>query len=242
MNGYKTIDAICIEEKSYFLGENPRAEDPFAVWEVGSGHPHLLCYSDRTVAVQDFCRRVYNWTRLRQRIENRDYHKNHWMLNTRMEITQLTSMRPSLREFLFLAGIRTLGELMKLSDEELSMYKGIRQKRLELIKAGIYQEVLAAKALTALLENQGYTTPQGVIEMTNEQILNCYDINHEQIGRILSFQRDMGGKHYDENDIFYVAGDKVYCCTNCRYRSPDANFCGWCTMKILDEMKEKKRK
>lgn len=78
--------------------------------------------------------------------------------------------------------------------------------------------------------------------MTPAQILDCYGLSYEQIGRIISFQRDMAGKHYDEQDIYYITGDKVYRCTDCNLRNPDTNFCGWCSKKIMDEYKKKHKK
>ena len=34
--------------------------------------------------------------------------------------------------------------------------------------------------------------------------------------------------------------EKKYDCRNCRYKDEVANFCGFCMMKIIDELKERR--
>ena len=34
--------------------------------------------------------------------------------------------------------------------------------------------------------------------------------------------------------------EKVYDCTNCRYKDPLADFCGLCVIKILDKINEER--
>ena len=61
-----------------------------------------------------------------------------------------------------------------------------------------------------------------------------------QLGYLLRWQRDVGGR-YGEKEIYCVAGGRVYYCTECRYRDERSNFCGFCMKKLLDDIAEKKR-
>jgi len=70
-------------------------------------------------------------------------------------------------------------------------------------------------------------------------LLNLH-LTTAQLGYLLLWQRDVGGR-YGEKEMFCVVGGRVYYCTECPYRDERSNYCGWCTRKLLDDMAEKKR-
>jgi hypothetical protein len=61
-----------------------------------------------------------------------------------------------------------------------------------------------------------------------------------QAGYLPHWQRDVAGR-YGERELFCVAGGRIYYCTGCPYRDARTNFCGWCTRKLLDELREGER-
>ena len=236
---YTIKQSLVIGGKIIFLGENPDAALPFATWQ--NGRTDIRCFSGESTAMQDFTCRAFKWVQFQNLMDNRDNKPPRYsLLNTRMNILHIRSLPEALRETLFRGGIHTLGDLMRKLDLcDLNM---MSKSHLKAIKDAIKKEHQIAFRLTKLLKENGYPTLQSVIDMTTAQILDCYGLSYDQIGRVISFQRDMAGLHFDEQDIFYITGDRVYCCTNCRYRNPENNFCGWCSKKILDDYKKKHNK
>ena len=61
-----------------------------------------------------------------------------------------------------------------------------------------------------------------------------------QLGYLLRWQHDVGGR-YGEQEIYCAINGRVYYCTACPYRNELSNFCGVCYRKLLDDLAEQKK-
>jgi len=165
------------------------------------------------------------------------------MLNLKIPINIMNNLCSRTKDSLFYGGIHTLEQLMELTDEQILKIPHIGKMGLREIQHAIVIEREISIALTKKLREEGYKTERSIVLMTLPQILDFYELSFEQIGRILRFQRDIGNLHYEHQELVHTTRDgRIYHCDHCRYRNPDANFCGFCTQMIKDDMETKRKK
>jgi len=158
------------------------------------------------------------------------------MLNPILSIFLLNGLTYGMKEKLYRNGIRTLGMLMTYASEE-EIVSAVGKRGLELVRDAIKKEEKLCIVLAKKLKQEGYDTERSVFMMTIPQILDCYELSDEQIGRILRYQRDLGDRHYEKQELVHTTCDgRIYHCDHCSYRNPSANFCGVCMQMIKDDM------
>ena len=158
--------------------------------------------------------------------------------NPKLPIHELDLSSDKLKRRLYGDEYRTIGRLDSCPAEQLEAL-GYGALALKHIAAALWQHHEYVDGIADVLKSEGITLKM----LPNMQPFDllCLPLTAAQVGYLLRWQRDMGGR-YGEKDIYCDAGGRVYYCTTCRYRDERSNFCGFCTKKLLDDMAEKKRR
>jgi hypothetical protein len=156
--------------------------------------------------------------------------------NPRFPVSELTALSDQLKRRLYGDDFRTIGRLDRCSDEKLQEI-GYNSKAIENIRAAMTNHRNWLAHLADFLLSEGLTEKT----LCAAQVFDLLSlpITSAQLGYLVRWQRDVGGR-YTEKDMFCVAGGRVYYCTKCPYRDERSNFCGVCYQKLLNEMKEGK--
>ena len=151
-----------------------------------------------------------------------------YMLNPHLSIFAIPWLPNTDTELYFNGNIKTLGELMALTDKEILAIKKEKEQ---------------AYYVSNCMRREGYDTEQSVFSLTIAEILNISDIRLDQVGRILFYQRDFGSRYHKEQELVHTVRDgRIYHCSQCKYRNPDAKFCGFCMQMLLDGNEIEQRK
>jgi len=158
--------------------------------------------------------------------------------NPKLPISELYFPSNQLLKQLRSDNIHTIGKLNRCSDEQLNAlgYNGTCINR---IRTALQKHQSFIAELTETLSSDGFT-PKMLHEMQPFDLLSL-PLSVQQLGYLLRWQHDVGGK-YKAKDLFCVVGGRVYYCTKCPYRDERSNFCGFCVKKLLDDMREDKRR
>jgi hypothetical protein len=157
--------------------------------------------------------------------------------NPRLPIDELALPSDKLKRRLFGDEFRTVGRLESCPDEQLEALKyGVLS--IKHIRTALREHRECVDGIADILKAEGITLKM-LPNMQPFDLLNL-PMTAAQVGYLLRWQRDMGGR-YSEKDIYCDVGGRVYYCTNCKYRDERSNFCGFCTKKLLDDIAEKRR-
>jgi hypothetical protein len=134
------------------------------------------------------------------------------------------------------AEIRTVGKLEQQFSTLSNM--GFSDKALQKIHTALqeYHNFVADLASVLIAEGLSDKVLRGLWPFD----LLSLPLTCAQLGYILRWQLDVGGR-YGEQERFCVADGKIYYCTTCPYRDERSHFCGFCTKKLLEEIEEKRR-
>jgi len=160
---------------------------------------------------------------------------NLWNPNTPIE--ELDHLSDKLKQRLHGDDYRSVGRLDQCPAEQLRVL-GYSTEAIKRIHEALRGHRKDLAYLADILRAEGLTY-KALLNMQPFDLLNL-PLTTAQLGYLLRWQRDMGGR-YGDKDIFCVAGGRVYYCTECPYRDERSNFCGFCTKKLLDDIARQKR-
>jgi len=157
--------------------------------------------------------------------------------NPKTPVMELPHLNDQLKQRLHYDGYRTAEKLDNCLKEQLRAL-GYSDSAVGHIRQALREQRQFASDLADILLAEGITSKR----MPNLQPFDLFSLplTTAQLGYLLRWQYDVGGR-YGDKDIFCVAGGRVYYCTECRYRDERSNFCGVCTKKLLDDLAAKKR-
>jgi hypothetical protein len=152
-------------------------------------------------------------------------------------MAELPTLHESLKRRLCADGFRTVETLDRCPKERL-LALGYSDKTVKQIRAALSAHRNFVEDIGATFDAEGLEARR-VKEFWPFDLLEL-PLTCAELGYVLLWQRDVAGR-YGDKDLFCVAGGRVYFCTNCPYRDTRSNFCGFCTKKLLDDVKEGKR-
>ena len=157
--------------------------------------------------------------------------------NPKTPVTELPCLSDSLKRRLYADEYRTAGKLDSCPLVHL-LDLGYTSIAVDHIRKALRQQRQFASDIADILLAEGITGKK----MPSLQLFDLLNLplTTAQLGYLLRWQRDVGGR-YGDKEIYCVAGGRVYYCTECRYRDERSNFCGFCMKKLLDDVAEKKR-
>jgi DNA-directed RNA polymerase alpha subunit len=117
------------------------------------------------------------------------------MLNLKTSISDMDELSLGAYYNLSKAGIKTLEQIANMTDFELLSVKGIGNWALSRIRHAVKMCQFRAGLIAEKLEEAGYATDEAIMAMSIEDILAVKSLHMDEIGYILLFQRDMGGKY-----------------------------------------------
>ena len=150
---------------------------------------------------------------------------------------ELPALHGSMKRQLIADGYRTIEKLDRCPKERLLEF-GYSDKMIGHIRSAMNEHRRFVEDIAAIFTSEGLNAKQVKTLWPFDLLRLPFTIR--QLGYILLWQRDVGGR-YGEKEMFCVVGGRVYYCTECPYRDERSNYCGWCTRKLLDDMAEKKR-
>jgi len=159
------------------------------------------------------------------------------LLNPKLPIGELSLPSEKLRRRLYGDEYRTIGRLDRCPVEQLEAL-GYGALSLKHIATALLQHREYVDEIADILKSEGITLKM-LPNMQPFDLLNL-PLTSAQVGYLLRWQRDVGGR-YGEKDIYCDVGGRVYYCTTCKYRDERSNFCGFCTKKLLDDIAARKR-
>ena len=159
---------------------------------------------------------------------------NLWNPNT--PIAELPHLTDKLKRSLDTDGYKSVDKLDKCPKAQLRALE-YSVTSIGHIHEALRQQRRFAEEIADLLTAEGITLKM-LISLQPFDLLNL-PLSTAQVGYLLRWQRDIGGR-YSDKEIFCVANGRVYYCTDCPYRDERSNYCGWCTRKLLDDLAEKK--
>ena len=157
--------------------------------------------------------------------------------NTKFPTAELPGLHDCIKRQLIEDGYRTVGKLDQCPKERL-LALGYSEKHVTQARKALKKHVHFVEDICAILGSEGLK-PKHIKDFWPFDLLRL-PLSCTQLGYILRWQQNVEGR-YEEKDMFCVAGGRVYYCTECRYRDERVRFCGFCTKKVLDDMKEKKQ-
>jgi len=157
--------------------------------------------------------------------------------NPKFPTKELPGLNETLRHHLHCDGYRTVRKLDCPKEQLLSI--GYEEKDVREIKAALKQHRRFVKHIETVFASEGLTESR-VKQMWPFDLL-ALPFTCKQLGYILRWQLDVGGR-WGEQEMFCVAEGRVYYCTKCPYKDERSNFCGWCAKKLLDDVREGKRR
>lgn len=118
------------------------------------------------------------------------------MLNLKTSISEMDELSLGAYYNLSKAGIKTLERILDMSDFELLSVKGVGNWALSCIRHAAKMCKFRANLIAEKLEEAGYATDEAIIALSIEDILAIKSLRMDEIGYILLYQRDMGGKYH----------------------------------------------
>jgi hypothetical protein len=156
--------------------------------------------------------------------------------NPRLPTEELSGLHECIRRQLVADGYRSVGSLDHCPKEQL-LSLGYSEKQVTQIRAALAGHRRFVEGIGAIFISEGLL-PKQVKGSWPFDLLRL-PFTCAQLGYVLRWQKDVIGR-YGSTELFCVAGGRVYYCTDCRYRDERANFCGFCTRKLLDEQRGRK--
>jgi len=157
--------------------------------------------------------------------------------NPKTPVAELPHLSDKLKLRLHEDEYRTAEALKECPSEQLQAY-GYSAQDISHIRASLRWQRQFSKDIEDILLAEGVTSKM-LYNLQPFDLLNL-PLTTAQLGYLLRWQRDIGGR-YGDKEIFCVVNGRVYYCTTCSYRDERSNFCGWCMKKLLDDLAEKKR-
>ena len=157
--------------------------------------------------------------------------------NPKTPVMELPHLTGQLKRRLHGDSYRTAEKLDKCPAEQLRAL-GYSANAIGHIKEALRRQRQFAVDIADILAAEGVTLK--ILAALHPFDLLALPLTTAQLGYIIRWQHDIGGR-YGDKEIFCVAGGRVYYCTACPYRDHRSTFCGFCTRKLLDELAEKKR-
>jgi len=158
--------------------------------------------------------------------------------NPHTPVAELPNLSDKLKRRLRGDALRTVERLDQCPAEQLRAL-GYSDEAVQRIRASLRNHRQFCTDLADILLAEGFTQKM-LFEMQPFDLLRL-PLTTAQVGYLLRWQMDVAGR-YGEQELFCVTGGRVYYCTGCPYRDERARFCGWCTRKLLDDIKEGKRR
>jgi len=157
--------------------------------------------------------------------------------NPQTPVVELPHLTDKLKRRLYGDGYRAADKLDKCPKEQL---RGLdySASAINHIREALRQQRQFSEGISAILTAEGITLKK-LLVLQPFDLLNL-PLTTAQVGYLLRWQHDIGGR-YGDKEIFCVANGRVYYCTECPYRDERSNYCGWCTRKLLDDLADKKR-
>ena len=149
-------------------------------------------------------------------------------------VAELPNLSDKLKRRLRGDALRTVERLDQCPAEQLRVL-GYSDEAVQRIRASLRLHRQFCADLADILLAEGFTQKM-LYEMQPFDLLRL-PLTTAQVGYLLRWQMDVAGR-YGEQELFCVTGGRVYYCTGCPYRDERARFCGWCTRKLLDDIKE----
>jgi hypothetical protein len=118
------------------------------------------------------------------------------MLNLKTSIAEMDELSLGAYHSLSKAGISTLEQIMNMTDFELLSIKGIGNWALSCIRHAAKMCEFRTGLIAEKLVEAGYATDEAIMAMNIEDILAIKSLRMDDIGYILLYQRDMGGKYH----------------------------------------------
>jgi len=157
--------------------------------------------------------------------------------NPKTPVAELACLSDKLKQRLHGGDYRSVERLDRCPSEQLRAL-GYNREAVKRIHEALRRHRSDLADLADILTAEGLTC-KALLTMQPFDLLGL-PITATQLGYLLRWQHDVGGR-YGDKDIFCVAGGRIYYCTSCPYRDERSNFCGFCTKKLLDDIAEKKR-
>jgi hypothetical protein len=160
--------------------------------------------------VPDYCGRAYlsankKETKIEITIKKGDGFPSPLQLGDRRKTVQMLNLKTNIKEMdeltlgaycnLSRAGITTLAQILATTDFELLSIKGIGHWALSCIRRAAKMCEFRAGLIAEKLEAAGYATDEAIMTISVENILAIESLRMDEIGYILLYQRDMGGKY-----------------------------------------------
>jgi len=157
--------------------------------------------------------------------------------NPKTPVMELQALSDKLKRRLRGDNYRAVEKLDQCPAEQLRAL-GYSDDAVGRIRGALRQHRQFCDDLAGILLAEGLTQKM-LFEMQPFDLLRL-PLTAAQVGYLLRWQLDIAGR-YGEQELFCVTGGRVYYCTGCPYKDERTRFCGWCTRKLLDDMREGKR-
>jgi len=158
--------------------------------------------------------------------------------NPKTPITELLHLSDQLKDRLRGDLFRTVERLDQCPADQLRVL-GYSTEAIGKIRGALRQHRQFCTDVADILHSEGITQKM-LFEMQPYDLLRL-PLTTAQGGYLLRWQMDVAGR-YGEQELFCVTGGRIYYCTGCPYRDERSRFCGWCTRKLLDDIKEGKHR
>ena len=158
--------------------------------------------------------------------------------NPQTPVMELPHLTDQLKRRLLADAYRTADKLDKCPKAQLRAL-GYSAGAIGHIREALRRQRQFADDIAAVLTAEGHTY-KTLLSLQPFDLFSL-PLSTAQLGYLLCWQHQIGGR-YSDREIFCEVNGRVYYCTSCPYRNELSNFCSWCTRKVLDDMAEQKKK